>query len=203
MSKEIEIIDLCDSSDDEGGGAQSALFPPTADVYDVDLQLALSLSQETMTSVSEPARKKSKADNGPRVSFAAPSPPIFSPSPRGGATMKSERCRHSTQARFSDVTVVAPPGAPTIFAATVSGNEDDDMIVVGSKNAVILPHMRCHCTTHPFNHTRPNEVAHKASCSMCYCYVCDVKVSECKKWSTHFRASDRSSEKRWDVVEPP
>lgn len=32
---------------------------------------------------------------------------------------------------------------------------------------------------------------------MCYCFVCDVKVSECKKWNEHYRASDKGPEKTY------
>ena len=198
MSKkgEIEIIDLCDSdSDDNMQVSSSGGRSAPVEVYDADLQLALSLSREYMrSSDGGPARKKPKKENWPGTASVALNSTWGAKKP----SVKSEKRRHSYPAAVasSDVAVVAPPVAPsTNFAASAPMNDDDDMVVVGSKNAVNLPHMRCHCTTHLFNHAKPHDLKHKKSCDMCYCYVCDVKVPECKKWNEHYRASDRGSQK--------
>ena len=79
---------------------------------------------------------------------------------------------------------------------------DDDVEVVGAKNEVRLPHMRQHCTQFKFDPT-PSTVqqqyqqstldTNSKSCDLCYCYVCDCPVKECKSWcsdSSTFRSAN-------------
>jgi len=61
--------------------------------------------------------------------------------------------------------------------------DDDELKMIGTIGGVDLPHMRQHCTTYPFTKD------HSLTCNKCYCYVCDVKVSECQQWSTHCHVS--------------
>eukprot|EP00978_Attheya_sp_CCMP212_P006733 scaffold15609_cov55-Attheya_sp.AAC.2 len=75
-------------------------------------------------------------------------------------------------------------------------DEEDDVKVVGTVNALQLPHMRCHCTTAPFCEIGILSTAQKEmnanACDLCYCYVCDVPVKECLDWkSSHCNATDR------------
>jgi hypothetical protein len=82
-------------------------------------------------------------------------------------------------------------------ADTEEEDDEDGVQVVGTVNAVQLPHMRCHCTTAPFrevlrfNSPTIDELNAK-SCDLCYCYVCDVPVKECLDWkSSHCNATDQ------------
>ena len=93
-------------------------------------------------------------------------------------------------------------------------DEDDSVEIVGTKNYVHLPHMRQHCTIHPF--LQPPDNSSESSlelsstmmadttdnnfkfCKQCYCYVCDVKVGECPLWPTHCHGTDRGpNAKMW------
>mmetsp|Transcript_22363 Transcript_22363/g.22694 ORF Transcript_22363/g.22694 Transcript_22363/m.22694 type:complete len:205 (+) Transcript_22363:151-765(+) len=62
-----------------------------------------------------------------------------------------------------------------------------DIQVIGStgKNAIAdFAHPRGDCVNYPFE----NGPKSKLYCPKCYCYVCDVLVSECTKWDTHCQA---------------
>ena len=74
--------------------------------------------------------------------------------------------------------------------------DDDDVMVVGKVKSLQLPHMRQHCTEYPFicdvrhlfDKKKCKEKANEGLecnskyCQLCYCYVCDIPASECKKW---------------------
>ena len=71
----------------------------------------------------------------------------------------------------------------------VSDNCDDDIQITGSVgiNALSdLPHPRHECVVKPFK-KNPEEF-----CPNCYCYVCDIKASECDKWfGNHCKADGK------------
>jgi hypothetical protein len=76
---------------------------------------------------------------------------------------------------------------PNNFRASNGGEEttlDGGIQVLGTVNRIQFPHMRPHCTKYEL---QENAVEF---CDLCYCYVCDVKVSECTDWAVHCRASD-------------
>ena len=76
-------------------------------------------------------------------------------------------------------------------------NDDNEIMEMGTKNAMDLPHMRQHCTKHTFipkqsfNLAYGKDDANYQSCDKCFCYVCDVPVQECKHWLTHCHADDK------------
>ena len=92
----------------------------------------------------------------------------------------------------------------------VNGGDDEDVVVAGVRNEMRLPHMRQHCTTFRFNSTGPVATAASASfnnhenyqisileennksCDLCYCYICDGPVTDCKQWfsSTSFTSQN-------------
>jgi hypothetical protein len=107
-----------------------------------------------------------------------------------------------------DIVVLDPLEVNTLFCAPVStatstgtttqtsGGDGDDIELVGTKNHVLLPHMRQHCTEKAFQgNTGYSSAARKAInsqfCSHCYCYICDVPVSECTAWDVHCQATDQ------------
>jgi len=65
-----------------------------------------------------------------------------------------------------------------------------DVEVVGTVNAMQLPHMRPHCTEHPFQ-SGEHAASNSQTCDLCYCYVCDVPVKDCKHWTLHCNATDK------------
>jgi len=134
--------------------------------------------------------------------------------------------RRSNSDDFDDeeVQVMDPPPPPSFLAAhseeenDPSYEDDDDdadneeeIHLLGTKNAQNLPHRRPHCTQCPYvaqvlgvvedEHSEPRssstasntKTSNASYCSRCYCYVCDVPVSECQEWGTHCHATDRST----------
>mmetsp|Transcript_4648 Transcript_4648/g.10520 ORF Transcript_4648/g.10520 Transcript_4648/m.10520 type:complete len:946 (-) Transcript_4648:127-2964(-) len=74
-----------------------------------------------------------------------------------------------------------------------NGGEEEELTIVATRghNALAdFPHSRENCVTHSFK--RGDKTIH---CENCYCYVCDIPVSECKMWSSHCKASH--GEPRW------
>jgi hypothetical protein len=91
-------------------------------------------------------------------------------------------------------------GTNTTSASASASNDNDgddnDIELVGTKNHVLLPHMRQHCTEKTFqSNTGYSTAARRAVnaqfCTHCYCYVCDVLVSECASWEAHCLATDQ------------
>jgi hypothetical protein len=88
--------------------------------------------------------------------------------------------------------VVAPQSVWT-------NDSDTGVEVVGTRGGYELPHMRQHCTVHPYqvekisadkdNHSSPNI----STCPLCYCYVCDVPIKDCTEWTEHCDATDAAS----------
>lgn len=93
----------------------------------------------------------------------------------------------------------ATAAASTVASATTIANaatRDDDVMLVGTKNQVSLPHMRPHCTNQPFQNkagyiAAARTVKNMQYCGNCYCYVCDSLVPQCKAWTTHCHATDQ------------
>eukprot|EP00741_Cyanophora_paradoxa_P014323 tig00020780_g13814.t1 len=88
------------------------------------------------------------------------------------------------------------PGSGSKRKAPEEDGSDSDLEVVevkckpGAKIDSSVPHARCHCSTHPMEQNSPPEIC-RAFCANCYCYVCDVKASECAEWDDHCCAWDR------------
>ncbi|CAK8695886.1 unnamed protein product [Clavelina lepadiformis] len=78
---------------------------------------------------------------------------------------------------------------------------DDDLEIVGTKEAEIMSHIRCDCPVHTYVRIEsvsisPNP-ANVKSCSKCYCYICDKLAAECTQWTAegcpHCNANTKSS----------
>ena len=71
---------------------------------------------------------------------------------------------------------------------------DDDIAVTGQSGSAAardMPHPRSMCAKGtPFPEASPTE-KQKHVCEQCYCYVCDVKVADCKNWLGHCLADHR------------
>jgi hypothetical protein len=85
-------------------------------------------------------------------------------------------------------------------------DKEDEIAVVGTRHPrVRLPHMRQHCTIHPFCVSGTKILPpplffkrwqqNKAHCELCYCYVCDVPVRQCSEWWGHCDATDTGPER--------
>nr|CAB3261731.1 uncharacterized protein LOC100177267 [Phallusia mammillata] len=63
---------------------------------------------------------------------------------------------------------------------------DDDIEIVGCKQAEVMSHIRADCPIHNFvqvdSVTRPAVPANEKYCSKCFCYICDTLAEQCKKW---------------------
>mmetsp|Transcript_23273 Transcript_23273/g.55031 ORF Transcript_23273/g.55031 Transcript_23273/m.55031 type:complete len:1470 (-) Transcript_23273:218-4627(-) len=114
-----------------------------------------------------------------------------------------------------EATVRKPTAATMVAESTAtlqSGSEnDEDVVVEGVLNETRLPHMRQHCTRFPFESSLQSRCiqtnskirkANQQSCVLCYCYVCDCPVKNCKNWYSsssnalkhnHCLASDKNA----------
>ncbi|KAJ1483774.1 hypothetical protein T484DRAFT_1799074, partial [Baffinella frigidus] len=76
-------------------------------------------------------------------------------------------------------------------ARTSASGENQDLIITSQSGSFSadLPHARAHCVTYPFMITKERAGAaggqkNEQFCNNCFCYVCDVKASECQGWLT-------------------
>ena len=74
-------------------------------------------------------------------------------------------------------------------AATKSNNNDDsdeELEIMGTTNEQKFPHNRKECLDYRYNanstSTTTGDNPNAKFCSLCYCYVCDKKASECENW---------------------
>jgi hypothetical protein len=75
--------------------------------------------------------------------------------------------------------------APTQTLAVATSNRDEDVEIVGATGPNALedfPHPRQDCVSFPMQ-KKPG-----LFCKNCYCYVCDVRASECPSWTFHCEA---------------
>lgn len=139
----------------------------------------------------------------------------------GGGKIRS--CASIQQQRWKGEVEIVEPAAPEIHAVApaaaqasdaATGNDDDDVMLVGTANESRLPHMRQHCpdnkfvqdvvslnrrfdrTTEQIMTLNEGQHGNPKCCDLCYCFVCDKKASECTSWgstcgfSSHCHASD-------------
>ena len=68
-----------------------------------------------------------------------------------------------------------------------AGDSSDDEVefVRGPENE--LPHLRSDCISHLFS--KSPKASNFASCTRCFCYLCDTPVSGCADWAAHFHAN--------------
>ena len=82
--------------------------------------------------------------------------------------------------------------------------EEEIVEVVGTSNAQHFPHLRPHCTEHPFALDLKGLASFQKNmkhCSLCYCYVCDSLVSSCINWRQHCKAVDRGTDaEKWKTM---
>jgi len=83
--------------------------------------------------------------------------------------------------------------------------KDEEIVeVVGMSNAQQLPHLRPHCTEHPFSFELKGLASFQKNmkhCSLCYCYVCDALVESCANWRQHCKAVDRGTDsEKWKTM---
>ena len=94
---------------------------------------------------------------------------------------------------FDDEIQVVDAPSPKMTAVQTSTHQtcEEDIQLVGTLNEQRLPHMRQHCTEHPFREAVVS--GSRKFCSECYCYVCDIRASDCQRWDDHFGATDQGS----------
>ncbi|XP_060028659.1 uncharacterized protein LOC132533072 isoform X2 [Erinaceus europaeus] len=79
-------------------------------------------------------------------------------------------------------------------------DEDCELVVTFCKKGSVMPHARHDCPIHPFERTESEQACpvgqNAATCSQCFCYICDGPASECQLWTTpllgHCNAHNRS-----------
>jgi hypothetical protein len=83
----------------------------------------------------------------------------------------------------------------TFGEAFGNGEDDDEIEFIGGnmQTAADMPHPRESCSRHPFSRAK-NVPQNKLMCAYCYCYICEVKASECPDWNVHCDAHCKSVE---------
>ncbi|KAM9819643.1 uncharacterized protein ACBT44_009355 isoform 1-T3 [Syngnathus typhle] len=75
----------------------------------------------------------------------------------------------------------APPKNCTLSPSKL----DEDLVVIFSRPAELLPHARFDCPKHPFTATDESGepvAGNQLVCGQCFCYICDKLASECERW---------------------
>eukprot|EP00899_Mesostigma_viride_P001401 jgi/Mesvir1/11261/Mv01064-RA.2 len=104
--------------------------------------------------------KKSDVNNAKRRRFTAPE----------SSALEGE-CEILTEAPADPVRKASVP-------QDIDDGDDIKVTAVRGQNALVdWPHSRPDCARKPFSKS-----AHEDYCDFCYCYVCDVKCSECPYW---------------------
>ena len=80
------------------------------------------------------------------------------------------------------------------------GDDEDNVVFLEERNVGCatsdLPHLRSQCVKHKFEKKSFVDI-----CRNCYCYICDIVASDCKKWSTHCEATNEGQTKNlWKKV---
>eukprot|EP01034_Spumella_vulgaris_P021902 gene21903-27979_t len=83
----------------------------------------------------------------------------------------------------------------------VFGDDDLDIEFVGGNmnTAADMPHQREACPQHPFGSQakNPQDMVHNIKfCPNCYCFVCDIKTSDCCDWAEHCHATHKDNKWR-------
>jgi hypothetical protein len=82
------------------------------------------------------------------------------------------------------------------------GGGQDDVVILSQSGTFSsdLPHARAHCTKKPFKIVKDRlgeegGQGNEQYCENCFCYVCDVKASECQGWLRvgHCHANEKES----------
>ena len=83
-----------------------------------------------------------------------------------------------------DVEVVDGGAHQHVFDS-IEGNGDEDLMIMGSTNTMVLPHNRQDCLLcryRPDASSDEDKREHRLFCRLCYCYVCDKPAIECIDW---------------------
>jgi hypothetical protein len=132
---------------------------------------------------------------------------IHAPSASSSKRVKAEAAKKTAASSAKDddddddIVVLDSLEANALFCpptgTSASATTGDDIELVGTKNQVLLPHMRQHCTIQPFQGNSGLSTAaptvNSKFCCHCYCYVCDIPVSECTAWEEHCQATDQGT----------
>lgn len=165
---------------------------------------------------AEPAKRRKITVNGVEIKVE------FEPKKFGEANVADEVIEVAGEedevvAPTADVemVVVGKPAASTNAAGNDEESDFEDFQIVGGTMQVAsdMPHQRYACTMHPFRMApaQYNAGGHKQtetasmfaercrmnikSCAKCYCYVCDMLVTQCAEWPQHCHATHK--EARW------
>lgn len=142
-----------------------------------DDDTALSIREDLFPPAPSLKRQKTSANDAGVIDLTGPDLPVFKP---------------SVNSDDDEVEIVDPPPPKASPVKTAGCASDaDDVELVGTVNEVKLPHMRPHCTEHPFE-SGEDTVSNSRVCDLCYCYVCDVPANkDCKEWLSHCNATDK------------
>ncbi|KAG2497725.1 hypothetical protein HYH03_004461 [Edaphochlamys debaryana] len=157
----------------------------------VDLTLD-SDSDNDANTLSRPAKRARRSPAGAaRRSSSAPGPSRL----RGaGDTIELLDSDDDDDVEVVDVPRRAPNPAAN---PTAQLGDDEDLVITGATGQVAtrdLPHPRMDCAEHPFRES--TSASNAAHCAQCYCFVCDVKASQCRFWGTGARERDHANARK-------
>ena len=178
-----EVIDLV-SSDDE-----SEIVTKKARLSQVG-EARLHEKQETSNSEQDLKRKK--------FSHAEQSNVKFEPISFGEADIGDEvieiRNPNMAEQKVELASPIIQNNIPGEKAQISALDEDDGIEFVGGnvEIAMDMPHQRESCYKFPFSTSKLEVNTNQRYCPNCYCYVCEVKASDCTEWKIHCNATHKN-----------
>eukprot|EP00741_Cyanophora_paradoxa_P004731 tig00000826_g4589.t1 len=129
----------------------------------------------------------------------------------GGSKAPAKNAAASAAATGGDKRLKAAKGGSSRAAAAAGGkapaavialdsDEELEVIAAAIPESAHFPHARSECKLKPF---RRGESSNAAVCGNCFCFVCDVKAEQCKRWREdhcHAVSTDETWRKRRETA---
>ncbi|XP_049576007.1 uncharacterized protein zgc:112980 [Syngnathus scovelli] len=96
-----------------------------------------------------------------------------------------EDCNQDTSRYDSSLIIMETQDVPRKDSTLSPSKLDEDLVVIFSRPAELLPHARFDCPKHPFTATdKCGEPVpgNQLVCGQCFCYICDKLATECERW---------------------
>jgi len=204
----INVIDLVSSDDDDEVDDNHGLLP-----RGVQNEAQIQQHEQVPSEVQTPIEKRARTDEG--TIFASSSSrkknkisgviikTEFPPKAFGEADIEDEVVEvHDPNKQYSDQVFDSSNGPASKRAKGDVDSDEIEFVGGEAQSLSAMPHQREACFENKFVHASMinglagGEFQSKMNmkfCRNCYCYVCEVKASECLDWNRHCNASCKVS----------